>query len=185
MQDNELNTENKIKEEIKMEDIKIEKQENKEEIKNMENVTTNTQETKEEIKTNETTTDTQEAEKEIISVEQTSNTAVPTDEYSKKGINPIFSEAVIPYYDPSVLSTNSEALDTVDYYYDSVSCHDKGISQLLYEVQGYSFAKTAKLNKLIILLGDGRNGKSKIFRIQEAVSEDECSHEHLEQLSRK
>ena len=43
MQDNELNTENKIKEEIKMEDIKIEKQENKEEIKNMENVTTNTQ----------------------------------------------------------------------------------------------------------------------------------------------
>ena len=122
---------------------------------------------------------------ELNSVEQTSNTAVPTDEYSKKVINPIFSEAVIPYYDPSVLSTNSEALDTVDYYYDSVSCHDKGISQLLYEVQGYSFAKTAKLNKLIILLGDGRNGKSKIFRIQEAVSEDECSHEHLEQLSRK
>lgn len=152
MQDNELNTENKIKEEIKM---------------------------------NSNTTDTQEAEKEIISVEQSSNTAVPTDEYSKKGINPIFTEEVIPYYDPSVLSTNSEALDTVDYYYDSVSCHDKGISQLLYEVQGYSLAETAKLNKLIILKGEGRNGKSKIFRVLEAILGDKCSHEHLEQLSRK
>lgn len=123
--------------------------------------------------------------KELNSVEQSSNTAVPTDEYSKKGVNPIFSKKVLPYYDPSVLSTNSEASDTVDYYYDSVSCHDKGISQLLYEVQGYSLAETGKLNKLIILKGEGRNGKSKVFRVLEAVLEDECSHEHLEQLSRK
>ena len=56
--------------------------------------------------------------KELNSVEQSSNTVVPTDEYSKKGINPIFSKKVLPYYDPSVLSTNSEALDTVGYYYD-------------------------------------------------------------------
>lgn len=122
---------------------------------------------------------------ELSRVEQSGNTTIPTDEYSKKGVNPIFSEAVIPYYDPSVLSTNSEASDIVDYYFDSVSCHDKGISQLLYEVKGYSFAKTAKLNKLVILKGDGRNGKSKIFRVLEAVLDDKCSHEHLEQLSRK
>lgn len=185
MQDNELNTEIKIKEEIKMEDIKIEKQENKEEIKNMENVTTNTQETKEEIKTNETTTDTQEAEKEIFNIEESKNNIISTDEYSKKGINPIFSEAVIPYYDPSVLLTNSPELKTVDDYYGSVTCEIKDIENLLYEVIGYSLAKTTKLNKLIILKGDGRNGKSKIFRVLEAVLKDKCSHEHLEQLSRK
>ena len=185
MQDNELNTENKIKEEIKMEDIKIEKQENKEEIKNMENVTTNTQETKEEIKTNETTTDTQEAEKELNSVEQTSNTAVPTDECNKKGVDPIFLEEVLHYYDPSVLLTNSPEEKTVNDYFKSVTCKIEDIENLLYEVIGYSLAETAKLNKLIILKGDGRNGKSKIFRVLEAVLDNKCSHEHLEQLSRK
>lgn len=123
--------------------------------------------------------------KELNSVEQSSNTAVPTDEYSKKGINPIFTEEVIPYYDPNVLLTNSPELKTVDDYYRSVTCEHKDIENLLYEVQGYSLAETAKLNKLIILKGEGRNGKSKIFRVLEAILGDKCSHEHLEQLSRK
>ena len=123
--------------------------------------------------------------RELNSVEQTSNTAVPTDEYNKKGINPIFTEEVIPYYDPNVLLTNSPELKTVDDYYRSVTCERKDIENLLYEVQGYSLAETAKLNKLIILKGEGRNGKSKIFRVLEAILGDKCSHEHLEQLSRK
>lgn len=123
--------------------------------------------------------------KELNSVEQSSNTAVPTDEYNKKGINSIFTEEVIPYYDPNVLLTNSPELKTVDDYYRSVTCEHKDIENLLYEVQGYSLAETAKLNKLIILKGEGRNGKSKIFRVLEAILGDKCSHEHLEQLSRK
>lgn len=123
--------------------------------------------------------------RELNSVEQSSNTAVPTDEYNKKGINPIFTEEVIPYYDPNVLLTNSPELKTVDDYYRSVTCERKDIENLLYEVQGYSLAETAKLNKLIILKGEGRNGKSKIFRVLEAILGDKCSHEHLEQLSRK
>ena len=122
---------------------------------------------------------------ELSHVEQSSNTAVPTDEYNKKGINPIFTEEVIPYYDPNVLLTNSQELKTVDDYYRSVTCERKDIENLLYEVQGYSLAETAKLNKLIILKGEGRNGKSKIFRVLEAILGDKCSHEHLEQLSRK
>lgn len=122
---------------------------------------------------------------ELSHVEQSSNTTVPTDEYSKKGINPIFTEEVIPYYDPNVLLTNSQELKTVDDYYRSVTCERKDIENLLYEVQGYSLAETAKLNKLIILKGEGRNGKSKIFRVLEAILGDKCSHEHLEQLSRK
>lgn len=154
---------------MNLEEIKQLNTEEKEELKGMEN----------------TTTDTQEAEKEIISVEQSSNTAVPTDEYSKKGVNPIFSEVVLPYYDPNVLLTNSQELKTVDDYYGSVTCEHKDIENLLYEVQGYSLAKTAKMNKMIILKGEGRNGKSKIFRVLEAILGDKCSHEHLEQLSRK
>lgn len=97
--------------------------------------------------------------KELSSVEQTSNTAVSTDEYSKKGINPIFSKKVITYYDPSVLSTNSEASDTVDYYFDSVTCHDKGIENLLIEMIGYSLAETSKLNKAFVLMRIGKKWK--------------------------
>lgn len=48
----------------------------------------------------------------------------------------------------------------------------------------YSLTKTAKLNKSFIFLGCGRNGKSKIFRIIEALlKEGQCSHEHLENIS--
>lgn len=149
------------------------------------NATTTENEERVEEKSDNAIERTQEAEKEIISVEQSSNTAVPTDEYSKKGVNPIFSEAVLKYYDPNVLLTNSPELKTVDDYFKSVTCKVEDIENLLYEVIGYSLAETAKLNKLIILKGDGRNGKSKIFRVLEAVLDDKCSHEHLEQLSRK
>ena len=89
------------------------------------------------------------------------------------------------YYDPSVLLTNSPEEKTVNDYFKSVTCKIEDIENLLYEVIGYSLAETAKLNKLIILKGDGRNGKSKIFRVLEAVLDNKCSHEHLEQLSRK
>lgn len=96
---------------------------------------------------------------ELSHVEQSSNTAVPTDEYSKKGVNPIFSKKVLPYYDPSVLSTKSEASDTVDYYFDSVTCHDKGIENLLIEMIGYSLAETSKLNKAFVLMRIGKKWK--------------------------
>lgn len=48
---------------------------------------------------------------------------------------------------------------------------------------GSSLFKTAILNKAYIYKGCGRNGKSKIFRILEALIPNQCSHEHLEQLS--
>ena len=105
-----------------------------------------------EVNTEINDVDLEQEMKELNSVEQTSNTAVPTDECNKKGINPIFSKKVIPYYDPSVLSTNSEASDTVDYYFDSVTCLDKGIENLLIEMIGYSLAETSKLNKAFALM---------------------------------
>lgn len=110
----------------------------------------------------------------------------------------LFAKLSVPYNDVEVLATNSKELELVDYYFDSITCSNKEIETLLYECIGYSLCKTAKLNKAFIFKGSGRNGKSKIFRILEALletkqfsSEDafetkqfsKCSHEHLEKLS--
>lgn len=110
----------------------------------------------------------------------------------------IFAELSVPYNDIEALTTSSKERDIVDYYFDSVCCHNKEIETLLYEVIGYSLAKTSKLNKAFIFKGAGRNGKSKIFRVLEALLEtkqgsnedafetkkfSKCSHEHLEKLS--
>lgn len=99
-------------------------------------------------------------------------------------INNIFAKLSVPYNDIEVLTTSSKELELVDYYFDSITCSNKEIETLLYECIGYSLCKTAKLNKAFIFKGSGRNGKSKIFRILEALLGDsQCSHEHLEQLS--
>lgn len=110
----------------------------------------------------------------------------------------LFAKLSVPYNDVEVLATSSKELELVDYYFDSITCSNKEIETLLYECIGYSLCKTAKLNKAFIFKGSGRNGKSKIFRILEALletkqfsSEDafetkqfsKCSHEHLEKLS--
>lgn len=126
---------------------------------------------------------TKEAENEITNIEKSENNSIPLDNSSKQEFKGNYPECVLKYYDPSVLLTNSPELKTVNDYYESVTCKIKGIENLLYEVQGYSLAETAKPNKLIVLKGDGRNGKSKIFRPLEKVLNEKCSHEHLEQLS--
>lgn len=110
----------------------------------------------------------------------------------------ILTELSVPYNDYSVLTTDSKELELVNNYFDSICCSNKEIETLLYEVIGYSLAKTSKLNKAFIFKGNGRNGKSKIFRVLEALLETEqgtnedefetkqfskCSHEHLEKLS--
>lgn len=95
-------------------------------------------------------------------------------------ISKIIAPLKVPYDDLSVLLQNSPELDFVNKFFSDVTCQDKGIEKLLYEVIGYSFFRTAKLNKAIILKGFGRNGKSKIFRIIEAILGNNCSHEHLE-----
>ena len=96
----------------------------------------------------------------------------------------IIAQLTIPYNDYEVLTTPSKELELVNYYFESISCNDKGIETLLYEVIGYSLAKTSTLCKGFIFKGDGRNGKSKIFRILETIlGTEQCSHEHLENLS--
>lgn len=98
-------------------------------------------------------------------------------------ISNIVARLSVPYDDLSVLLEDSSELDLVNNFFNSITCSDKGIENLLYEIIGYSLFKTAKLNKGFIFKGNGRNGKSKIFRILEALLSNQCSHEHLQQLS--
>ncbi len=115
------------------------------------------------------------------------------NDFASTNTDNVFTNLSVPYDDLEVLTTSSKELELVDYYFDSVCCHDKEIETLLYEVIGYSLAKTSKLNKAFIFKGNGRNGKSKIFRVLEALLETkqefetktffQCSHEHLEKLS--
>lgn len=54
------------------------------------------------------------------------------------------------FYNPSVLSKSTEELDLVNSFFEDITCKEKGIEILLYEVIGYSLVKTAKLNKSFI-----------------------------------
>jgi len=146
----------------------------KEEIETKENTTIETQEA--EINTNNTE-ETQEMEKKIISNEKNGNNSASIDNSS------VFPESVLRYYNEDVLLTDSPEKKHVDDYFKSATNNDEEIENLLYEAMGSAFAETAKLSKSFIFLGNGRNGKSKIFRPIEKVLGDKCSHEHLEALS--
>lgn len=100
-------------------------------------------------------------------------------------IDDIVAELTVDYKDRSILEVDSPELRFVDYFFSSITCNDKGIEKLLYEVIGSCLVKTAVLSRAFILKGSGRNSKSKIFRIVESLLKDKsnCSHEHLEDLS--
>lgn len=99
-------------------------------------------------------------------------------------IKDIIGNLRVPYNDYRVLTTPSKELDIVNYYFDSVTCHNKEMETLLYEIVGYSLTRTAKLAKGFIFKGKARNGKSTLLKcIAKLVGEEQCSHEHLEQLS--
>lgn len=100
-----------------------------------------------------------------------------------ENIKSILAKIRFPY-DEKVLTTSSKEQELVDYYFQSVSSNNKEVENLLYEIIGYSLAKTSKLNKAFIFKGKGRNGKSVLFRVLEALlGPYQCSHEHLEKLS--
>ena len=90
-------------------------------------------------------------------------------------IDNIVAQLSVPYKDTSILTTSSKELELVDYYFKSVSCNDEGIEKLLYECLGYSLCKTAVMQKAFLFKGKGRNGKSRLFRILEAIlGEQQC-----------
>lgn len=94
--------------------------------------------------------ETQEAENKIkLLEEQKVKIANFKNKISTKSIE--FADLSVTYNDTSILETNSIELELVDYFFGSITCQDKGIENLLYEMIGYSLAKTAKLGKSFIL----------------------------------
>lgn len=89
--------------------------------------------------------------------------------FNVQAIDSIVGQLNVPYKDTSILTTSSKELELVDYYFKSITCNDEGIEKLLYSVIGYSLCKTSVFCRGFIFKGDGRNGKSKIFRILEAL----------------
>lgn len=103
---------------------------------------------------------------------------------NEQTIDHIVATLSVPYKDTSVLTTSSRERDLVDYYFKSITCNDEGIENLLYEIIGNCVTTHSGFCRGFIFKGDGRNGKSKIFRILEALlGDNQCSHEHLEDLS--
>lgn len=99
-------------------------------------------------------------------------------------IDNLVADLKVDYKDQSVLTTPSPELEKVTQFFSSITCNDKGVENLLYEILGYSMCKTAILQKAFIFKGKGRNGKSRVFRVLEAIlGEQQCSYESLEALS--
>lgn len=99
-------------------------------------------------------------------------------------IENIIANLQVPYNNYGVLTTPSDELDIVNYYFDSICCQNKEIETLLYECVGSCLCRTAKLQKAFIFKGEGRNGKGVLAKIiEKLLGEKQCSHEHLEQLS--
>lgn len=99
-------------------------------------------------------------------------------------IDGIIADLNVPYKDLNILTEDTQELRDVNYFFDSICCGNKALENLLYEIIGYSLTKSAKLSCGFIFKGNGRNGKSKVFRILEhLLGEEQCSHEHLEDLS--
>lgn len=86
--------------------------------------------------------------------------------------------------DHSLIDIESKELNDINNFFESITSGNKEIENLLFEVIGYSLVNSSILCKGFIFKGNGRNGKSKIFRILEhLLTDDYCSHEHLENLS--
>lgn len=94
------------------------------------------------------------------------------------------ADLTVSNLDTNTSTSDSNKLKDVDDFFSAITCGDKEVENLLYEVIGYSLTNTSKLCKAFIFKGCGRNGKSKVFRIIESLLEPgQCSHEHLENLS--
>lgn len=99
-------------------------------------------------------------------------------------IDNLVADLKVDYKDQSVLTTPSPELEKVTQFFSSITCNDKVVENLLYEILGYSMCRTCALQKAFIFKGKGRNGKSRLFRILEAIlGEQQCSYESLEALS--
>lgn len=96
-------------------------------------------------------------------------------DFNKNPLSIVFSNGILNLrtmklepHNPNQLETiklhvnyNPDAVGpTADEFFNTATCGDVQIIQLLYEAIGYCFLKTPELHKAFLLIGEGRNGKS-------------------------
>lgn len=82
---------------------------------------------------------------------------------------------------------NPEAVGpTADDFFETATCKDSEVTQLLYEAIGYSFLKTPELHKAFLLIGEGRNGKSTFLDIVKSIcGKENCTSLDFKDLGEK
>lgn len=73
-----------------------------------------------------------------------------------KPMSPEYSESIKIDYSYSKYSYS----ETVDDFFNNISCKDEEVKALLFEAIGYALLKTSELQTSFTLVGSGRNGKS-------------------------
>jgi putative DNA primase/helicase len=101
-------------------------------------------------------------------------------DFNKNPLSIVFSNGILNLrtmklepHNPNQLETiklhvnyNPDAVGpTADEFFNTATCGDAQIIQLLYEAIGYCFLKTPELHKAFLLIGEGRNGKSTFLDI--------------------
>lgn len=100
-------------------------------------------------------------------------------------IYPSTTEYVIPNYIPHNYKKDAYNKN-LDIVLNNVSCNDPEIRAIIEEALGYTFYRENIEQKAIVFTGSGKNGKSTILNLFEAVlTEDNYSSESLSQLSDK
>ena len=101
-----------------------------------------------------------------------------------KPLDYIITSKVYADYDLSLINTENSHLDFVKSFFDVISCNDRGVKQLLFEIIGYSMIRSAKFQLGFILKGYSNNGKSDYLHIIENLLGNFCSHQTLSQLAK-
>ena len=102
-----------------------------------------------------------------------------------KNLKGLVANLNVDNLDHNITITDSNELRDVNNFFSTITCGNKEIENLLYEVIGCSLTMgvATKLCKAFIFFGKGRNGKSKLFRVISSLLEPgQCSYEHLENL---
>lgn len=111
----------------------------------------------------------------------------------KNGVYNLETDTLIPYdkqlflqhkisanYDPNIYN------EAVNHLLDKVSCNNKQIRNLIEEMIGYTLYRNCRYQKIFLLRGFGKNGKSTLIEaILQMIGEENCSALSLNDLQDK
>ena len=106
--------------------------------------------------------------------------ALSRGEFNQSPTTVVFRNGIMDVLDKELVEMTPESLETiqlqvnynpdaksetVDNFFETATCGNKALEQLLYEAIGYTMIKTNHLEKSFMLIGEGRNGKTTYLEI--------------------